>query len=712
MKSRPKFIVSALFLTMLFSIQGFAQEGTIDRYKSASLDGTTGLFKTWDADALRQKEFNLSFGGDVFHRDPGKITVGRAVIGSAFGITDRFEVFGAFDVYKKLSADNIEPNRPMLKPYPSTIAGGDGLPYFSQTVPFIDETDPSGRGDFMLGLKFNLASENRGAPLSTGFAGFAVFPSGDKENRMNEGLTTGAYKIGIDWLLSKTIARTLRLHLNLGANMYTDPDIDGRTPAKFQNEFEYRAGIELPAFQAYRFIVEYTGVKYFGGGSPDVINPSVPMELIAGIRAYPARWMSFGFGYQGSLNHINDGDVPGAESARTHGFVVQAALGVRRNDPPTLACAVAKTEILQESSTTVRANAVDPEGDPLTFDWSVNGGKITGNGDTVTYETADAAPGVYNIGVTVSDGKHDVSCSTQITVLKKNYPPTVSVEPASISMIQGESKTLNANASDPNNDALTYEWTVDGEKLAASGPQVTFGSEGRMPGNYDVKVTVSDGEASAESIAKVTVKEKPNKLPTIDCVTAAVEVTSGDTVTLNAQAQDPEGGSLVFTWSSPVGRIAGSGSTVSFDATGVKAGSYTVTVTVEDPRAGKATCTMMVNVSERLSITKDKCGYFAYRGTRVDNCAKAILDDLSVRMKNEPQLRANIIGYVDGKYEVNNKSLGEQRAKAVAAYLEKKGVESSRLTVTNGGAGDPVGDNSTSAGRRLNRRAVIELSVK
>ena len=81
-------------------------------------------------------------------------------------------------------------------------------------------------------------------------------------------------------------------------------------------------------------------------------------------------------------------------------------------------------------------------------------------------------------------------------------------------------------------------------------------------------------------------------------------------------------------------------------------------------------------------------------------------------MQNEPQLRANIIGYVDGKYEISNETLGEQRAKAVAAYLEKKGVESSRLTITNGQASDPVGDNETSAGRKLNRRAVIELSVR
>jgi len=51
-----------------------------------------------------------------------------------------------------------------------------------------------------------------------------------------------------------------------------------------------------------------------------------------------------------------------------------------------------------------------------------------------------------------------------------------------------------------------------------------------------------------------------------------------------------------------------------------------VTVAVNDGRGGNASCSMTVNVSERLSVTKDKCGFFAPGGFRVDNCAKAILE--------------------------------------------------------------------------------------
>jgi len=79
-------------------------------------------------------------------------------------------------------------------------------------------------------------------------------------------------------------------------------------------------------------------------------------------------------------------------------------------------------------------------------------------------------------------------------------------------------------------------------------------------------------------------------------------------------------------------------------------------------------------------------------------------------MQNDSKLRANIIGYTDKTEKA--KKLGERRAQAAKDYLGKKGVEASRMTVTDGGDKNPVGDNKTLAGRKLNRRVEIELTVK
>jgi outer membrane protein OmpA-like peptidoglycan-associated protein/opacity protein-like surface antigen len=385
------------------------------------------------------------------------------------------------------------------------------------------------------------------------------------------------------------------------------------------------------------------------------------------------------------------------------------------NHPPTVSCVVANASILQADTTTIRANAIDPEGERLTYSWSASGGKVSGDDGTGTFDATGVAPGKYTVTATVRDKRNEVSCSADITVLKRNHAPTVTVEPSSFDITQGESANLRCIAKDPDNDPLTYAWSVNGQRLAATSPQITFGSEGREPGNYKVTCEASDGEASASASSNGIVRERiiPNRPPAVECLTTTMDVASGGSIELRVRATDPDNDKLTYSWSSTGGTVSGSGETATFNATGVRAGSYTVTATVDDGRGGKSSCSITVNVSERVSITKDNCGYFRVGGTRVDNCAKAILDDIAVRMKNDSKLRANVIGYTDGSsYEKSRKGLGERRAKAVASYLEKQGVETSRMTITDGGANDPVGDNKKAAGRKLNRRVEIELTVQ
>jgi outer membrane protein OmpA-like peptidoglycan-associated protein len=385
------------------------------------------------------------------------------------------------------------------------------------------------------------------------------------------------------------------------------------------------------------------------------------------------------------------------------------------NHPPTVSCVVAKASILQADTTAIRANASDPEGERLTYSWSASGGKVTGDDGTGTFDATGVAPGKYTVTATVKDKRNEVSCSSEITVLKRNHAPTVQVEPSTFDVTQGDSVNLQCIAKDPDNDSLTYAWSVEGQRLAATGPQITFGSEGRKPGNYKVTCEASDGEASASGSSNGVIRERiiPNQPPAVECLTTTMDVASGGSIELRARATDPDGDNLTYSWSATGGSVSGSGETATFNAAGVRAGSYTVTATVDDGRGGKSSCSMTVNVSERVSITKDNCGYFGVGGARVDNCAKAILDDIAVRMKNDPKLRANVIGYTDGSSsEKRRKNLGQRRAKAVADYLEKQGVETSRMTITDGGANDPVGDNKTAAGRKLNRRVEIELTVQ
>ena len=103
--------------------------------------------------------------------------------------------------------------------------------------------------------------------------------------------------------------------------------------------------------------------------------------------------------------------------------------------------------------------------------------------------------------------------------------------------------------------------------------------------------------------------------------------------------------------------------------------------------------------------------HFEPGSARLTNIAKAILDDVALRMKQEPTSTAIVIGYTDNREATGaNQDLDRRRAEAVRDYLvSRHGIDASRITVEGRDAREPVGDNSTAEGRLRNRRVVIRL---
>jgi OmpA-OmpF porin, OOP family len=86
------------------------------------------------------------------------------------------------------------------------------------------------------------------------------------------------------------------------------------------------------------------------------------------------------------------------------------------------------------------------------------------------------------------------------------------------------------------------------------------------------------------------------------------------------------------------------------------------------------------------------------------------LDEVVKILNDKPGLNLKIDGHTDyvGSDEANMK-LSEERAGAVKAYFESKGVSSARLVSEGFGETTPIATNKTAAGRTLNRR--VEMKV-
>lgn len=88
----------------------------------------------------------------------------------------------------------------------------------------------------------------------------------------------------------------------------------------------------------------------------------------------------------------------------------------------------------------------------------------------------------------------------------------------------------------------------------------------------------------------------------------------------------------------------------------------------------------------------------------------ASLDTLADLMKKKPEWNLKISGHTDnvGKAPANMK-LSEKRAKAVKAYLVKKGIDEKRLITEWYGQTRPIAPNTTPEGRQKNRR--VEMMI-
>ena len=188
----------------------------------------------------------------------------------------------------------------------------------------------------------------------------------------------------------------------------------------------------------------------------------------------------------------DDGGGTGLDNRRPNAAITPSATSTPANDD-------FMTIITLDGS-----GSSDPDGDALTFSWTLNGGRFE-NGSTASDASVDVAfPGTnpYDVRLTVRDpdGATDTATVTITVQGTPNQAPVASAVPSPSSVPAGDNNTtvvtLDGSGSfDPDGDPLTFAWTVDsgtfvnGTSATDEIPQVTF------PGNapYGVRLIVSDG---------------------------------------------------------------------------------------------------------------------------------------------------------------------------------------------------------------------------
>jgi hypothetical protein len=305
---------------------------------------------------------------------------------------------------------------------------------------------------------------------------------------------------------------------------------------------------------------------------------------------------------------------------------------------------------------------------------------------------------VYHIGTLVPPPPVTLACAVSPASIFPGDPVTVTATPGMLN------PKLNA----------VYSWS--GTDVTGNGVTATVATASLAPGSYTVKGTVKEGKPgkeglkpgqSADCSASFTVKEY--EPPTISCTANPSTIKPGETSTITAAGVSPQNRPLTYSYSASAGTVSGTGTTATFSSTGAPTGEAAITCNVADDKGHTATANTSVTITApyvapvphtqalcAITFDKDK-----KRPTRVDNEAKACLDEVALDLQRQSDAKAVVVGESDAKEKaktakeeaIANKHRhpkpvmddAAQRAVNTKEYLvTEKGIDASRISVATG----------------------------
>ena len=118
----------------------------------------------------------------------------------------------------------------------------------------------------------------------------------------------------------------------------------------------------------------------------------------------------------------------------------------------------------------------------------------------------------------------------------------------------------------------------------------------------------------------------------------------------------------------------------------------------------------VTRVGEGLVVTFDSGLLFDYDSSVLRAESKRNLDNLASNLSSFGDSKLLLVGHTDAQgSDAYNLDLSRRRAAAVAAYLESRGVNASRVETAGRGESEPIAENDTDAGRQQYRR--VEIAV-
>ncbi len=293
-------------------------------------------------------------------------------------------------------------------------------------------------------------------------------------------------------------------------------------------------------------------------------------------------------------------------------------------------------------------------------------------------------------------------------------PVTYSCSVAPASVYPGDPITVTGVALNLNpKKTATYTWTTDGGVISGTSATANVDTKAAAPGTYTVKGHVAEGVKPGQMAdCSATFTVKAFDAPTINCSANPSSVNPGESSTITASAMSPQNRPLTYSYNAAAGSISSTTASATLSTVGAAPGPIVVTCRASDDVGHTVEATTSVNViapppppPPPAPLASSLCPVSFERDVkrpeRVDNEAKACLDDVALSMQRSTDAKLALVGNEDAKEQAADAKEAARQAKRKHPVVEpsdaaeravntkdylvtEKGIDPSRVLVYTG----------------------------
>jgi PKD repeat protein len=168
-------------------------------------------------------------------------------------------------------------------------------------------------------------------------------------------------------------------------------------------------------------------------------------------------------------------------------------LPVTVNGPPVAAFTITSNPAGTSTPVTFDAGtSTDPNSDPLTYSWDLNGDQVYGDATGAIQTKSYPTPGNYRVAVRVSDGHGGMDTAVDFVSVLPDKAPAVAMSASPAEPSVGANVTFTATASDADGTVATIEWDLDNDGRFDDGDGAVVTWSFTTPGSRIVAVRATD----------------------------------------------------------------------------------------------------------------------------------------------------------------------------------------------------------------------------